>query len=109
MTAHWEKGDSHVVLVVEGVSTRCAEFKKALEISMEGNILIDVTRMDALDSESVKYLDEFAKKHTSKKYSMVLASPLKKLGFKSLEVVPSVAEARDLIFLEIAERELGLF
>ena len=109
MTAHWEKGDSHVVLVIEGVASRCVEFKKALEINIEGNILIDATRMDKLDPESINYLDEFAKNHKAKKFSIVLASQIKKMRFSNLEMVPTVPEARDLIFLEIAERELGLF
>lgn len=109
MTTRWEKGDSHAVLIVEGETTNCTTFKKALEIDFNGNILIDCMTFSSIDPKSIEYLEGFAKSHKSKRHSIILASPLKNLKTKKLEVVPTVSEARELIFMEIAERELGFY
>ena len=109
MTTRWEKGDSHALLIAEGESTNCKDFKKALEIDFNGNILIDCMSFSAFDEESITYLGDFAKLHKAKRFSIILASPIKTLKFKNLEVVPTISEGRDLIFMEIAERELGFF
>jgi len=109
MTTRWEKGDSHIRLIVEGETTNAKEFKSALEINLEGNILIDLTAMSELDANSKTYLDEFSKQHKSKMHSIIVASSSKIKGLKNVEVVPTVSEARDLIFMEITERELGFW
>ena len=109
MTTRWEKGDSHIKLIVEGESTNAKEFKSALDINLEGNILIDLSVMEVLDSDSKQYLDEFAKLHKAKMHSIIIASHSKIKGLKNLEVVPTVSEARELIFMEITERELGFW
>lgn len=109
MTTRWEKGDEHIKLIVEGVSTQVEEFKNALEIDLDANILIDLTKMDKIDSKSVKYLNEFGVQHKAKYFSIIAASKNKISGLKKIEVVPTVNEGRDLIFMEITERELGFF
>jgi len=109
MTTRWEKGDSHVKLIVEGERTNAKGFKLALEINLEGNILIDLLAIDVLDTDSKVYLDEFAKEHKAKMHSIIIASSSKIKGLKNVEVVPTVSEARDLIFMEITERELGFW
>ena len=109
MTTRWEKGDSHIKLIVEGGNTNVKEFRSSLDINIEGNILIDLSAIDKLDMESKLFLDEFAKRHKAQKHSIILASPNKIKGLKNLEIVPTVNEARDLIFMEITERELGFW
>ena len=61
MTTRWEKGDSHALLIAEGESTNCKDFKKALEIDFNGNILIDCMSFSAFDEESITHLGDFAK------------------------------------------------
>ena len=109
MTTRWEKGDEHIKLIVEGNTTNVAVFKSALEIDLNGNILIDTSRMLTIDPESVKYLNGFAKTHKAKHLSIIIATSHKINGLHKLEVVPTVTEARDIIFMEITERELGFF
>ena len=109
MTTRWEKGDSHAKLIVEGESTNAKGFQSALDINLEGNILIDLSAIEELDANSKSYLDEFAKTHKSRKHSIIIASPKKIKGLKNVEVVPTATEARDLIFMEITERELGFW
>ena len=109
MTTRWEKGDEHVILVVEGENPNANAFKSALEIDINANIIIDLSRMDKLDAASVKYLNEFAQIHKAKHLSILATSKNKISGFSKLELVPTLPEARDLIFMEITERELGFF
>lgn len=109
MTTRWEKGDEHVKLIVEGVNTNVNVFKTALEIDLNGNIIIDMSRMDEVDPMSIRFLNSFATSHKAKNLSIIVASPKKIKGLQKLEVVPSITEARDIIFMEITERELGFF
>tara|TARA_R110002050_G_scaffold204327_1_gene339654 strand:- start:144684 stop:145019 length:336 start_codon:yes stop_codon:yes gene_type:complete len=108
MTTRWEKGDEHIKLIVEGESTNVNVFKSALEIDLNGNILIDLSTMPSVDSDSIEFLNEFGAKHKAKHYSIIIATTYAIDGIK-IEVVPSVTEARDMIFMEITERELGFF
>ncbi|MGB0806956.1 MAG: hypothetical protein ACPGRC_09715 [Salibacteraceae bacterium] len=109
MTTRWKKGDEHLNLIVEGVNTNVSIFKSALEIDLDANILIDLTRIEKIDSASVKFLNEFASQHKSKHFSIIAASKTKIPNLNKMEVVPTVNEGRDLIFMEITERELGYF
>lgn len=109
MTARWEKGDEHIKLIVEGLNTNVDVFKSTLDINLEGNILIDLTAIKELDKDSIQYLNKFSQKHKSKNFSIIAASQNKFPVMKHLEVVPTVTEARDFIFMEITERELGFF
>ncbi len=109
MTTRWEKGDEYVKLIVEGISTNVNVFKSALEIDLNGNILIDISTIREVDPESVKYLNSFAKEHKAKRLSIIIATPHTIIGLVKLEIVPTLSEARDIIFMEITERELGFF
>jgi hypothetical protein len=109
MTTRWEKGDEHIKLIVEGNSTNVTALRSALEIDLNGNILIDISSIPTVDPESVKFLNGFAKAHKAKQLSIIVATPHKINGLHKLEVVPTVTEARDIIFMEITERELGFF
>ena len=109
MTTRWEKGDEHLKLVVEGVNTQLSVFQSALEIDLDANIIVDLTRIEKMDKESVKFLNKFAPTHKAKNFSILVASKIKIPGLTKVEVVPTVNEARDLIFMEITERELGFF
>lgn len=109
MTTRWEKGDEHLRLIIEGQTTNLRTFKSGLDINIDGNILIDCTAINDIDNESIEFLNSFGKTHKAKHFSVVLASSNKFKGLKQIEVVPSVTEARDLIFMEITERELGFF
>lgn len=107
MTTRWEKGDSHAKLIIEGERSNVKQFKSALEINFDGNILIDLSAIDQIDVDSIEYLNAFALQHKDKNYSLIGAYPRKIKGLKNLEIVPTTSEARDLIFMEITERELG--
>ncbi|MFT4753929.1 MAG: hypothetical protein ACI85Q_001484 [Salibacteraceae bacterium] len=109
MTTRWEKGEEHLKLIVEGLNTKKSTFETALNIDLDANILIDLIRIDKIDGKSVKYLNEFAGQHKLKNFSIIAASITKIPGLQKMEVVSTVSEARDLIFLEITERELGFF
>lgn len=109
MTTRWEKGDEHLRLIVEGLNSNAADFKSALEINLDANILVDLTKMEKLDTRSAKFLNEFAVSHKEKNFSILTASKNKIPALTKMEVVPTVNEARDLIFMEITERELGFF
>lgn len=109
MTARWEKGDEHVKLIVEGLNTNVDVFKSTMDINLDGNILIDLTAITSLDKDSVQFLNDFAQKHKAKNYSIIVASTNKIPALKHIEIVPTVTEARDMIFMEITERELGFF
>jgi len=108
MTTRWEKGEEHIKLIVEGETTNVSVFKSALEINLDGNILIDLSSMNQVDNDSIQFLNTFAIDHKAKHFSIIVATPHKLEGL-SFEVVPSVTEARDMIFMEITERELGFF
>ena len=107
MTTRWEKGDEHLMLIVEGLNTNKSVFKSALNIDLEANILLDLTRVEKVDIDSINYLNSFSKAHKDKKFSIIVASKSKLPGLTQAEVVPTVSESRDLIFMEITERELG--
>lgn len=109
MTARWEKGEQHLVLIIEGQSSNPKGLKSALDINIDGNILIDMTAVSAIDQESFSYLDQFAEKHKAKRFSIIIASKIKCDSLKHIEVIPTLSEARDIIFMEITERELGFF
>ncbi len=109
MTARWEKGDEHVKLIVEGLNTNVDVFKSTMDINLDGNILIDLTAITSLDKDSVRFLNDFAQKHKAKNYSIIAATAHKIPALKQIEIVPTVTEARDMIFMEITERELGFF
>jgi hypothetical protein len=108
MTTRWEKGDEYIRLIVEGQGVNVNTLKSALEINLDGNILIDLTAMTGLNEDSISYLNEFANRHKTKRFSILIASknPIEGITF---EVVPTITEARDMIFMEITERELGFF
>jgi hypothetical protein len=109
MTTRWEKGDEHLRLIVEGQTTNLRTFKSGIDINIDGNILIDCTKIDTIDKESIVFLNNFGIEHKAKNHSVVLASSSKLKGLKEIEVVPTITEAKDLIFMEITERELGFF
>ena len=109
MTARWEKGEQHLILKIEGQTANPKGLKSALDINIDGNILIDMTAVSNIDQASYAYLDEFAVKHKAKRFSIIIASKIKCDTLKTIEVIPTVSEARDIIFMEMTERELGFF
>ena len=109
MTTRWVKGDEHLVLVVEGESTNVGVFTSALEIDMDANIIVDISAMNKMDSASVKFLNEFADTHKAKHFSILAVTKHKVPNLTQMEIVPTLPEARDLLFMEITERELGFF
>lgn len=108
MTTRWVKGDEHIKLVVEGETSNVNVFKSALEINLNGNILIDLSAMPIVDEASIQFLNDFSVKHKAKHFSIIVATPHKIEGL-NFDVVPTLTEARDMIFMEITERELGFF
>ncbi len=109
MTTRWVKGDEHLVLVVEGESTNVGVFKSALEIDMDANIILDISAMDKVDSASIKFLNNFADRHKTKHFSFLAVTKQKLPNLTQMEIIPTIPEARDLLFMEITERELGFF
>lgn len=108
MTTRWEKKDQHLEFIVEGPKANAEPLRLALDIDIEGNILINAMNLKRIEKDSIQFLDAFAKKHKAKDLSVVMAHD-KKLKTKSLEVTKTVSEARDIIFMEATERELGFF
>lgn len=109
MTSRWEKGDSHVVLVVEGLQTNVQDFQQALNINLEANLIIDCSALDTIDSKSIDFLNTFSKNHKQQHFSIILVFPSPLKGLRNIERINTLPEARDMIFMEIAERELGFF
>ncbi len=109
MTTRWVKGSEHLVLVVEGETSNVNVFKSALEIDMDANIVIDISAMNVLDEGSLKFLNNFAVVHKAKHFSLFAVTKNKVAGLTKIEIIPTVTEARELIFMEITERELGFF
>ena len=109
MTTRWVKGDEHLVLVVEGESTKVGVLKSALEIDLEANIIIDISAMDKVDNASIKFLNDFSDRHKAKNFSILAVTKQKFPNLTQMEIVPTIPEARDLVFMEITERELGFF
>ena len=109
MTTRWVKEDQYLRLIVEGQSCNLAGFKSALEIDLDSNILIDCMAMSNIESPVLEFLDAFSKSHKKKNFSIILAINAALSGLENLERTNTVSEARDLIFMEITERELGFF
>lgn len=108
MTTRWEKKDAHLEFIVEGPQANAEPLRLALDIDIDGNILINAMHLKRIDKDSLKFLDSFSIKHKAKDFSVVLAYP-QKLKLKNLEVTKTISEARDIIFMEATERELGFF
>lgn len=108
MTTRWEKGDEHIKLIIEGENTNERVFKSALEINLDANILLDFSLLNKIDSKSIKFLNAFSKTHKAKNFSIIATSP-KEIKGLDIEVTNTLTEARDLIFMEVTERELGFF
>lgn len=109
MTTRWVKGNEHLILVVEGETSNFQVFKSALEIDMDANIVIDISAMKKVDPDSLAFLNNFAVAHKAKNFSLLAVTKNKVTGLTKMEIVPTVTEARELIFMEITERELGFF
>ena len=108
MTTRWENGDEHIKLIIEGERTSEKVFRSALDIELDGNILLDFSLISKVDSKSIEFLNSFAVAHKAKHFSIIATSPNEIKGLE-IEVVPTMTEARDLIFMEVTERELGFF
>lgn len=108
MTTRWEKKDAHLEFIVEGPQANAGPLRLALDIDIDGNILINAMNLIRIEKDTVKFLDAFAVKHKAKDLSVVMAYP-QKIKFKNLEVTKTISEARDIIFMEATERELGFF
>jgi hypothetical protein len=108
MTTRWEKKDQHLEFIVEGPKANAAPLRLALDIDIEGNILINAMNLKRIEDDTIKFLEAFALKHKARNFSVVMAHP-QKLKIKKLEITRTISEARDIIFMEATERELGLF
>lgn len=76
---------------------------------LNSHILIDLTHIKTLNGPSIQYLNTFAIDHKAKHLLILAVGKLKTSKFTDIEIIPTVKEARDYLFMEITEQELAKF
>lgn len=69
--------------------------------------MLDLTLVDKLNDKYVEFLTQFAEGHKSKGLSFLIVSKNKICEFENITILPTLPEARDYLFMEIAERKLN--
>lgn len=94
--------EGNIVAFLEKVSNQFASFK-------EHNLILDISQDKTADVKAIKTFSDLSKKHKKGKKSFVIVA--KNIDFndvpKSMLVVPTLLEAKDIIEMEEIERDLG--
>lgn len=106
-----EKNDTETIIkpTQESISEFFTDFTKKYSNFSADNLVIDFSALKGTNTENILQFKEHSKTHNSNNVSFVIvASDVDYDSFEDeIMVVPTLTEAKDIIEMEIIERDLG--
>lgn len=105
-----QKGHTTIIKDTEGdTNLFLSKLTEQYNTFKNTNLILDITHDKSVDLEAIKAFTDLSKKHNKGKKSLIIVADGVDFNDvpQSLQVVPTILEAHDMIEMEEIERDLG--